>query len=441
VILGIDIGTSSITGVLCSGEDRAVQATVSACNDASAMDLPPGHHEQSPERILAIALDVIHCLVRRATGPIEGIALTGQMHGIVIVDEELNPLTQCITWQDARTSGYPAGVVRHSYASETGCFLHAGYGGLTLHHMLRTGAMPKGAFKALSVPGFVASHLSGRCTIDETLAASWGIWDVRKNRWHEALLEDLRIPMDLLPEWVPSCTRIGQVIGGQRLPSGTMVYSPLGDNQAGVANLGASQALVNIGTSSQLSVPLHEYAFDPKLETRPFPGGRFIQTFAVLCGGWSYAYLAGFFRQVIEQIGERPIELGEVYARMNRIASGAVANGLRIDTRFAGERNGNTECTGSISGITMDNLTPRNLARAFAEGIANELADAATVVDLRGVNGLTLVGNAVRLNPALRDALLTRFGMPCHLADVPEEAAFGAVRTLMDLNTKVRRDA
>ena len=94
-----------------------------------------------------------------------------------------------------------AAALPHPYTSETGCFLHPGYGGLTLHHLLQTGAMPQRAYRALSIPGFIAARLTGRCTTDETFAASWGIWDMHKNRWHTALLEDLG--------FLRSCCRIG----------------------------------------------------------------------------------------------------------------------------------------------------------------------------------------------------------------------------------------
>jgi sugar (pentulose or hexulose) kinase len=231
---------------------------------------------------------------------------------------------------------------------------------------------------------------------------------------------------------------------GLGMPSGALVYSPLGDNQAGVAgvlDVDDALAVVNVGTSSQLSVLRGEFAFDSRFETRPFPRGRFLQTFAALCGGWSYAYLARFFAQLIEQITGRPIELGEVYAGMDRIAQGGAASGLRVDTRFAGDRVGGAGRTGSICGITTGNLTPQNLVRAFVEGIADELAEAAIAIDLREVEGLALVGNAVRRNPALRDAIQASFGLPCCLGDVPEEAAYGAARAVIDFNVEARQRA
>ena len=71
----------------------------------------------------------------------------------------------------------------------------------------------------------------------------------------------------------------------------------------GVGDLGGQEAVVNLGTSAQISVLSPQYSFSPELETRPFPGGGFLRVHAALCGGWAYAYLAGFFRQVAEEMG------------------------------------------------------------------------------------------------------------------------------------------
>jgi sedoheptulokinase len=434
MLIGIDIGTTTVSGIRVDPQGPKVSRTASRENRAEVAGLQNGWHEQHPEEIFDAVRQVVLELADCETGSVEGIALTGQMHGLVAVDENLRPLTNLITWRDRRTADYPEETCRHIHASETGCFLHAGYGGLTLHYLLGTRTLPGETFKVLSIPGYVAARLTGRCAIDETLAASWGIWDLCKNDWHDAMLAELGIPRRLLPEFVPSCTAMGRVADSSGLPGGAMVFSPVGDNQAGVAaalESRTSAAVVNIGTSSQLSVPLREVAFNPKLETRPFPNGRFIQVFAALCGGWSYAYLADFFRQVIEQVGGRPIELQEVYAGMERLASVGSANSLLVDTRFAGERNGDSRRTGSVSGITTQNLLPQNLVCAFAEGIVGELAEAAALADMRGVERLAIVGNAVRMNPILQDALKALFGLPCEMMETPEEAAFGAVLAVL----------
>jgi len=426
-MLSIDIGTTTVSGVWVDPPTGAIRRTVTRAHGADVAGLPMGRHEQCPKRLTQAVLRVAEELC--GGQPAAGLVLSGQMHGIVAVDGAREPLTNLITWRDQRTADAPESVRRHAHAAETGCFLHPGYGGLTLHHLLRTGTLPPAAVRVLTLQGFVQAHLTGRCSIDETSAAGLGLWDVRRNAWHTALLDELGIPMALLPEFVPSCAVCGRVRAGFGPLSGATVYSAVADNQAGVIGAQATaagqaaEAVINIGTSGQISVPLQSYAFNPAMETRPMPGGTFIQVFATLCGGWAYQYLADFFRQVVQTLTGRNVGLDETFAAMAKLAEGGGAEGLRVDPRFAGERNGRGAPSGLIFGITTENLTPKNLVHAFAEGIANELA---APLEAGGVGGLVAVGNGVRMNPVLRRAIERRFGVPCRLAEVTEAAAYGA---------------
>lgn len=431
MIIGIDIGTTTVSGVWVEPETRSVMRTVSRAHGADVSGLPPGRHEQCPLKLLQAVLGVAAELCGGETP--SGLVLSGQMHGIVAVDDKLEPLTNLITWRDRRTADVPESLRRHAYAAGTGCFLHPGYGGLTLHDLLKRGALPSGAYRVLTVQGFVQARLTGVCSIDETSAAGLGLWNVCEKIWHGALLDALDIPHALLPEHVPSGAVCGRVRPGFGALSGATVYGAVADNQAGVlgalAGKGAAgDAVINIGTSGQISIPLRSYAFDPAMETRPMPGGGFIQVFATLCGGWAYQYLAGFFRQAVLAVTGRDVSQAEVFAAMSEMAGADGADGLRVDTRFAGERDGGAGHTGLIYGITTENLTPQNLVQAFAEGIANELA---APLDAAGVNGLVAVGNGVRMNPVLRRAIERRFGVPCLLSEVSEAAAYGAAYAVL----------
>ena len=434
MLLGIDIGTTTVSGVCLDAETGAIRRTVTRPHGADVAGLPPTRHEQCPGTLVRTVLQVAEALGEGR--PVSRLVLSGQMHGIVLVDRSLKPLTNLITWRDQRTADMPASVRHHAHAAETGCFLHPGYGGLTLHWLARSASIPPAAFRALTIQGFVQACLTGACTIDETSAAGLGLWDVRRNAWHAALVEELGIPKALLPEFVASCRACGQVREGCGALSGATVYSAVADNQAGVIGARASaegradEAVINVGTSGQISVPLRAYAYSPAMETRPMPGGAFIQVFATLCGGWAYQYLADFFRQVAVALTGREVGLTEAYEAMARMAESGGAEGVRVDPRFAGERSGDAKHTGLIYGITTDNLTPKNLVHAFAEGIANELA---APVDLVGVSGVVAVGNGVRMNPVLRRAIERRFGVPCRLAEAEEAAAYGAACAVLKM--------
>ena len=433
-ILGIDIGTTSVSGVAVDGSDGRVLRGITRAHGADVAGLPAGWHEQSPVKLAEVTFGLAQELCDGE--PAAGIVFTGQMHGVVVVDDTLAPLTNLITWRDGRAADAAETVRRHAYAADTGCFLHPGYGALTLRHLDETGTLPAHAHKALTIQGYAQALLTGECVIDETSAAGLGVWDTRRGCWHDALIAALGFPRGLLPEFAPSAAPCGRVRAGFGALSGAVIYGAVADNQAGVIGARGSrgdEAVVNVGTSGQVSVPRQTFRFAPALETRPMPGGGFIQVFATLCGGWAYQYLADFFRQVAEELTGAAPTREATLDLMARLAEEGGSEGLRVDPRFAGERGGAAAQSGMVYGITPRNLTPRNLIHAFAEGLANELA---APLDMTDVRGIVAVGNAVRLNPVLRRAIEHRFGVPCRLSEADEAAAFGAVRAVLENKTR-----
>ena len=118
---------------------------------------------------------------------------------------------------------------------------------------------------------------------------------------------------------------------------------------------------------------------------------------------------------------------------MQKFAATTEANGLYADTRFAGERNGET-AAGRIDGINTTNFNPENLVRAFANGIAGELAGAAQKMQAGNIQQLAVVGNAAHRNPLLVRALEKHFDLPCRVVASGGEAAFGVARLASLLN-------
>jgi len=161
----------------------------------------------------------------------------------------------------------------------------------------------------------------------------------------------------------------------------------LGDNQAGVyaaLRFKPKAAVVNLGTSGQLSLVVDgdgtSRLTGPEAELRPFPGGRTLVCRASHVGGAAFARLRK--------------KLGYSWNRMNAEA--------RTNPRIA-------RCVGEI----VDDLVRG--------------------VDLRGVRTVVGVGNALRLNPCLREAIEARLKVKCLVPDVEEMAAWGAALYVLDL--------
>ena len=448
VLISIDLGTSKICALAFCVETQVPLATCAAANDAQVAGLPVGYDEQDPARIWDQVRGLLSQLLANdavRTRQVSGISITGQMHGVLLTAPQFQPVTNLVTWRDQRVlpqAGRAGTLIAAQDAiadvgpQRTGCRLHAGYGGATLHHWAAGGEIPDGVI-ALSIADYVAGMLTGVQATDPTHAASWGLCDLEQGQWDLECVSRLGLSPGLLPQLRPTSRPLGtiraEIARELGLSPQTVVYQPIGDNQAsvvGVAGLGGDAAVVNLGTGGQVSIPQSRAVWVEGFETRPMPLDGFILVGASLCGGWSYAYLRRFFQDVVAQIAGVQLDESEVYRRMNELASQSqsAAGGLRADTRFHGTRN-DPSCRGGLSGIDAVNLTPGNVARAFVEGMVGELAEMFQSVDNRAVRRIAASGNAVRANPLVLKTIELMFGRECSLSVHQEEAALGAARS------------
>ncbi len=422
--IGIDIGTSSICGVLLDARNGKLLSSLTLPNNSWLRTRHSWERLQDPEEILATAVKISNSLLKRH-GNLAGIGLTGQMHGILYVDSKGRGVGPLFTWQD----GCGGRNIKNglSYAGElsrrTGYALAPGFGLVTHFYNLKNGLVPPGAESFGTIADYVAMRLARRTrmTSDPTNAASLGIFDLKRLRFDLEKIKAARLRPELLPRIVPTGTRLGATAGG--IP----VYSALGDNQASM--LGSvreikKSLLVNIGTGGQISAWLPVWEKVAGLDLRPFPGGGYIAVGAALCGGKAYAMLENFFREVcIRFTGSAP---GDLYGIMNKLEN--TPEYLKIDTRFAGTRRDAT-IRGKISGISMHNFTPGNLADGFLRGMAEELDEFYRLLSprtRRRARVLVGSGNALRLNPRLRAVVEQVFGMRVNIPAHCEEAATGA---------------
>lgn len=442
-IISIDLGTSKLCAVAVDATTLRPMEVVSCPNDADVADLPHGHHEQDPRQIWQSVTGLLRGLTSHLPKPVRvsAVSISGQMHGVMLVDGSMEPIGNFITWRDARRPD----VAADDSTERTGCRLHPGYGGSTLAWLAENDSIPAGS-TALSLAGYITAQLSGILACDTNHAASWGILDINANRWDEQLVSRLGIPADILPPVMVSAVPMGKIsdeaAAETGVPRGTVVCAPIGDNQAaviGAAGFDTDTIVVNLGTGGQVSIPQAEWSsagegsagsVDTSFETRPMPGGGFIRVGASLCGGWSYAYLKDFCKNLICEITGTEIDDEALYAGLNRLAGVASESvespyeTLRVDTRFAGVR-GDETIRGSISGIDTSNFTIADLAHGFLRGMVTELNDmAGPFID--GKTQVVASGNAVRRNPLIPRIISEVFGLPCAVPEGREEAAVGA---------------
>ncbi len=425
--IGIDIGTSSVSGVVYAAESREIES-VTIPNDAGIYSVKRWERAQDPMRILEIVRKIIDDFsVRYAT--IRGIGITGQMHGILYVDREGDAISPLYTWQDGRANlRYKTGMTYSAFLSEsTGHAVPSGFGLATHFYNCRNDLVPDGVSKICTIMDFVVMKLVDRTTpvTDYSNGAGLGLFDVEHLSFDHAGLAKVGVDSALLPQLAESTVSCG-------LYRGTPVYMAIGDNQAAflgsVSNL--SQAIhVTVGTSSQVSVFSDSYLKIPGIETRPFPGGGYMLVGAALCGGQAFAMLRTFFEDTVAKFIGYPPEGLDFYQIMTSVNYKDDSVDLPIvETLFDGTRSA-PDKRGYIENISTHNFTPDNLIIGLLKGICRELYQfyQALPDEVRNAKSVLVgSGNALKRNPLLCRAFEEQFKTALIFSPYDEEAAFGA---------------
>ncbi len=440
IVLGVDLGTTKITALAVETDCGAVLALAGAANQAETTapdDRARGWCEWDARRIVATACGCLRRVAEQLGGQTReliGLGITGQQHGVVVVDDALEPLTPFINWQDRRAlPPFVQELVERAGADapqRTGCRLAAGYMGVTLAWLKRERMLPEGL--ACFLMDYFAATLTGqRPVTDPTCAASSGLLDVRHSTWDALMIAALGLGSVSFPEVRPSGERLGTLIedmaAATGLPAGLPVFIGIGDNQASfVGSVGdpAGAVLVNVGTGGQVAAFREQFHFDPVLETRPFPRGGYLLVSAGLSGGAAYATLERFFRQVVKQLAG--VERESLYEAVNSLAADAMpgAGGVTCEPFFAGTR-AHPEWRASWAGLSTENFTPGNLARSLLEGMARAFRSGFERMG-GAADRLIGAGNGLRENPLLARIVAEAFALPLRFPHHREEAAFGA---------------
>ena len=444
--LGIDIGTSKTAAVIIDAGGSTI--AVASRPHRADMGGEPGHSEQDPHVLLASVWAVVGGLPTEARSAVAAVGLTGQMHGVVLLDEAGEPVGPLVTWQDGRCL---EGAFLDQLNARTGAALRTGYGCATLAWYAGRGRLPGRAAAAATIHDWIAARICamGRPVTDPTDAASWGLFDLSTGDWDSRAVTAAGFPRCLLPLVVPCGQGIGAVSAASAamlgVTEGIPVAAAIGDNQAsllGTLRDPERELALTLGTGGQLSaVQPHgapgRNAFrapEPgaSWEFRPYPGGRLLAVAASLCGGSAWQWLVQTIQGWQADLGLPASQADALFVRLNELAA-ADTGGLAVHPHFLGERH-DPERRASIDGITLDNFSLGAIAHALAEGICANLRDMLPAALRAGRTRVVASGNALERNPALRKAAEAVFGLPVQLSGQAEAAAVGAARNAASMD-------
>ncbi|HZK76257.1 MAG TPA: FGGY family carbohydrate kinase [Candidatus Kapabacteria bacterium] len=442
-VMGIDIGSSAIKAVLFDADAKAVIHGGRRQLDARVQVLQTGHFEENPIAIRDAAFGIIHSLADFANEhghEIEAIAFTGQMHGGLIVNDRLQPVTNFITWQDKRADEldedgrtYVESLRELAEPDVTGVGIHTGFLISTLYWLRRHDAIPENSAFVVGIYDWFTSVLVGRAVTDISSAAAWGMYDPVARMWRGELLDAAGISHSLLPEIAEPGAVLGSIDSKFALELGlgpdVRVHASIGDTQA--AYLGSectrNELLLNFGTGSQSMWETDNPVATEGTDIRYLQNDRYLACAPTLAGGEAYRIVTNFFREAVKEFTGEEISVEQARAILDRLALESDSHGMTVDPIFRGSKFRADKARGSISGITSDNFHPGPLARAVVEGMIEEVAWPYFLRE-SGIlhTGIVGAGSALRKNPALRDAAEKRFGRALRLGRFEEESAVGA---------------
>ncbi|MDO4648712.1 MAG: FGGY family carbohydrate kinase [Eubacteriales bacterium] len=437
-LIGVDIGTTTISGVVYDSESQKVVASRTIGNDSFILTEDEWERIQDPEKIVERAYSVLEELLE-SYPDVESIGLTGQMHGILYLNSMGKSVSPLYTWQDPRgdfqvmNEQSPVEHVKSHYPNMN---LAAGYGLATHLYLQACGKLPEDAVSMCTIPDYLGMCLTGSKTpiTHASMAASMGLFDVKEMCFQKEILREYGMNLDLLPEVTDEIKILGNYEKeGRSYP----VTAAIGDNQAsflGTVGMNENAVLLNVGTGSQISVISRECPALDAVEVRPFLDGTYLLAGSALCGGRAYAILENFFRIYVAEVEKASgKKAAPQYEILNRLAQMELdpSEEMIVDTTFQGTRK-MPHLRGSVRNISEKNFTPQGMVQGVLHGILRELHE--YYEEMTGAAELhhsTIVasGNGMRRNPALLKFSEQEFGMKAELSDCLEEAACGAAKS------------
>ncbi len=428
-ILGIDIGTTTVTALVLETEKSEILKSCTLKN-ASFIDGRDFEKLQNPKSIIETVKSAIKNVADSIN--IDAIGITGQMHGILYLDKDNKPCSPLMIWQDERgNEPYKNGL---SYAEfltkETGLKAASGFGLTTHFYNLINGEIPENAVILCTIHDYLAALLTNTKPVTHASdGASLGFYNLKENCFDDDALNKVGINKSFLPEVIKSTTLAGKT-NCDFLPDNIPVAVAIGDNQGSFLGSVAdteNSVLVNVGTGSQVSFITDKVKPLSCGEIRPLTDDKYIFVGASLCGGRAYAILKAFFEKCAEMLGGSSESLYSVMDK-NAESISDFSDLLTVNCQFCGTRE-NPKMRGSIENIGIENFTPENLIFGTLKGVSKELFDmyeSEKALLVKAPTTLVCSGNGLRKSEIWRKIFTEDFKMEATLPKHSEEAAVGA---------------
>jgi len=419
-----------MTKKLVAGVDSSTQSVKIVVRDADTGELireGRGAHPDATEISPSKWLSELTNSTKGLLDDVEAISIGAQQHGMVVIDDNKQVVRDALLWNDTRSADAATDLIKelggpNKWADAVGSVPVASFTVTKLRWLANS--EPENAAK---VSGVMLPHdwltwqLMG--TPDEYVtdrgdASGTGYWSPQTNEYRKDLLKlalgkEVQLPRVASPNEI-----IGQTTTGISVAPGT------GDNMAAALGLGAATGdiVISLGTSGTA----YTVSSNPTNDASGIIAG-----FADATGNYlPLACTLNAARVINAGASVLNVSLDQ-FAELALTAKPG-SDGLVLLPFLDGERTPNLpNVKGSMHGLTRNNLTTANFARACIEGMLCSLAEASDVITNFGQgtkpNRVVLIGGAAA-SKAVQEIAATLFNVPVHIPPAAEYVADGAAR-------------
>ncbi|MDT8862786.1 xylulokinase [Alkalihalobacillus sp. MEB130] len=389
-VIGVDLGTSAVKILLVNQLGEVVKEV---SKDYPLIQEKAGYSEQDPEEWVNQTVAGLQELLETMSedkSSIEGISFSGQMHGLVLLDQDNKPLRNAILWNDTRTTAECQEIYQKVGESKLlEITKNPALEGFTLPKILWVKKNEPELFAKASVfvlpKDYVRLKLTGNVHMDYSDAAGTLLLDVASKEWSHELCELFELHADFCPPLVQSHDQVGVILPEVSKRTGlsedTRVFAGGADNACGAIGSGIleeGKTLASIGTSGVVLSYESDGSKDFQGTVHYFNHGApdaFYTMGVTLAAGYSLSW----FKQTFAQ----DESFTDLLADVDTVPPGA--NGLLFTPYLVGERTPHVDAAIRASFIGIDSShEKKDFTRAVLEGITFSLHESVEIFRNQG---------------------------------------------------------
>ncbi|MBK8618443.1 MAG: xylulokinase [Anaerolineales bacterium] len=395
--LGIDTSTTSSKALLIndSGEVIAV-----ASSPHTLQTPKPLWSEQDPLEWWEAVSASIRSVLEKAgiSGErIAAVGLTGQMHGLVLLDESGNVLRPAILWNDQRTQSQCDEIHqiigREKFIQITGNIALTGFTAPKILWVKENESEVYAKAKHVLLPkDYIRYKLTGEYAMDKADGAGTVLFDLKLRDWSDEVLSALEIPRTWMPKTFEGTEFTGNVTAEAAALTGLKIGMPVaaggGDQAAGAVGVGAVEPGIiglTVGTSGVVFATTPSALIEPE--------GRLHAFCHAVPGMWHFMGVmlsaAGSLQWYRDTLAP-DISFDELLNEAESIPAGS--EGLQFLPYLSGERTPHPDplARGAFIGLTLRH-SRAHMTRAVLEGVAFGLKDSFMLIQNAGLDTITQV--------------------------------------------------